>query len=138
MHWGLAAALLVAASTAFGSPRSARADGAWLDQQPLPAWNQAGQSVPKAVPPATPEPINPRCLENPRQPASGEERQVTAAGWRLIGEPRVGPGLTVVGGNTAFDGMCRPLAFQAFVFVDGLYAGTLSPLRSKEWPPAAR
>jgi hypothetical protein len=127
MYRGLVAALLVAASTAFGSPRSARADGAWLDQQPLPVWNQAGQSVPKAVPPAAPGAINPRCLEAPRQPASGEERQVAAAGWRLTGEPRVGPGIAVVGGNTDFDGMCRPLAYQAFVFLDGVYAGTLSP-----------
>jgi hypothetical protein len=128
MRLGLVTTLLVAALSAFGPPRSARADGAWLDQQPLPVWNLAGQSVPRAVPPATPGAINPRCLEAPRQPASGEERQVAAAGWRLTAEPRTGPGITVVGGHTDFDGMCRPFAYQAFVFVDGVYAGTLSPL----------
>ena len=30
-------------------------------------------------------------------------------------------------GLSSYDGMCRPLGFQAFVFVDGKLAGTLSP-----------
>jgi hypothetical protein len=36
-------------------------------------------------------------------------------------------GMVTVGGQAFNDGMCRPTQFQEFVFVQGQYAGTLSP-----------
>jgi heat shock protein HslJ len=33
----------------------------------------------------------------------------------------------VLRGTAGYDGMCRPRAYQAFVFVKGVFAGTLSP-----------
>jgi hypothetical protein len=36
-------------------------------------------------------------------------------------------GTSVVLGLAGFDGMCRPLRVHAFVFIDGAFAGTLTP-----------
>ena len=33
----------------------------------------------------------------------------------------------MISGLAAYDGMCRPLGYQSFVFVDGVFAGTVSP-----------
>jgi hypothetical protein len=52
---------------------------------------------------------------------------VADAGWFLLGGYAAGWGVRVVGGNGTYDEMCRPLDYQYFVFVDGVYAGTLSP-----------
>ena len=30
--------------------------------------------------------------------------------------------------DSDYDGMCRPFGFQVFVFIDGVFAGTVSPL----------
>ena len=35
--------------------------------------------------------------------------------------------VTVVAAASAADGMCRPLGYQGFVFVNGRFAGTISP-----------
>jgi len=35
--------------------------------------------------------------------------------------------VSLVYGLTGHDGMCRPLGYQVFVFVEGQFAGTLSP-----------
>jgi hypothetical protein len=37
------------------------------------------------------------------------------------------PGFIVIRGTASYDGMCRPRQYQAFVFVRGVFAGTLSP-----------
>lgn len=50
------------------------------------------------------------------------------AGWMLIGDYRAGWGIKTILGVTDFDGMCRPTGFQTFVFADGVYAGTVSPI----------
>lgn len=62
-----------------------------------------------------------------RTASSAPDRAVSAAGWLLLNKPiRSGP-TTIVLGQVGFDGMCRPLRYQAFVFYSGRYAGTLSP-----------
>jgi hypothetical protein len=109
---------------ALGS-RSAEADGAWLDQQPLANWNTAGAAIPQS-PPRT-NPIIP-CPPIGRSPQTDEDRQVAAAGWTLFGSFQGGYGVMVVLGATDFDGMCRPLGFQTFVFFLENFIGTTSPV----------
>jgi hypothetical protein len=53
---------------------------------------------------------------------------VADAGWAPFGPAPRESGTVVILGMTAVDGMCRPLGFQAFMFVDGHFAGTLSPV----------
>jgi heat shock protein HslJ len=52
---------------------------------------------------------------------------VAAAGWQLFGAAQRHGATEVVLGQSGVDGMCRPLGYQAFVFVDDRYAGSLSP-----------
>lgn len=54
-------------------------------------------------------------------------RMRLARGWVLVGTYSSGWNARVVTAATNFDGMCRPLGFQAFVFSSGTFAGTLSP-----------
>lgn len=103
---------------------AAHADGAWLDA-PLQNWNVPGQDVPPAPP--TPYEPDPRCVALARQPETVEDSQVEKQGWKLVGMYSGGWGLKVVTGATQFDGMCRPVGFQTFVFQHGVFAGTISP-----------
>jgi hypothetical protein len=96
---------------------------AWLDQAAPVNWNGPRNPVPVA-PPA---PVDPRCLETLRPAETAEDQQVSAAGWGLVGQFSGGWGVRVVTGQSGFDGMCRPLSSQVFVFSGGTYAGTMSP-----------
>jgi hypothetical protein len=53
---------------------------------------------------------------------------VSNAGWMLFGPYQSGWGVRIVGGMAGVDGMCRPMDYQFFVFVDGRFAGTTSPV----------
>ena len=56
------------------------------------------------------------------------KQALVGAGWFLFNaqaghtEP-----VEILKGQSGADGMCRPTGYQAFVFVDGVFAGTLSP-----------
>ncbi len=116
---GLALALL---------PASTRADGAWLDEPQPAQWNQPRMAVPVA-PERTPDDlINPRCLERVRPPETAEDRALVEAGWYLSGAYQAGWGVKIITGAGGFDGMCRPVGYNDFVFVDGIFAGTVSPV----------
>lgn len=103
--------------------------GSWLDR-PLTSWNKPGAKLPS--PPAAEEDkaavIN-RCgLKRPATTA--QEKALDAAGWIAFwnfDQQLVRDGVEIVGGMSGADGMCRPVAYNLFVFVDGGYAGTLSP-----------
>jgi hypothetical protein len=123
--YGLAAALLIATA------RLPAAQETWLDA-PLAGWNQAGQAVPPA-PPGNVALADPRCLQFNRPPQTAEDQAVAAAGWTLYAPYTGGWGAVVVAGLADYDGMCRPVGYQYFAFVDGAFAGTLSPV-----PMAAR
>lgn len=135
-----ALALVVAAGLAGGcagvasgpAPVSGRSpagalDGSWLDR-PLASWNAAGGSIPPAPRIDADPPDTPRCAGLTRPATSAEDRALAAAGWRLIGPAQVFEDLVVMRAAAAVDGMCRPLGYQGFVFVEGRFAGTLSPL----------
>lgn len=115
-------ALVVAFALA---PGSAGADGSWLDG-PVVNWNQPGMTVPTA-PPRDPA-VNPRCFEVENAPDSRPEQIVVGAGWTLAGSRFAGLSPEMVLGTSNFDGMCRPMQFQVFVFVNNQFAGTMSPV----------
>jgi hypothetical protein len=100
---------------------------AWLDQAAPVNWNGPRNPLPVAPPPQSAAPPDPRCLETLRPPETAEDQQVSAAGWGLVGQFTGGWGLRIVAGQSGFDGMCRPLSYQVFVFSGGTYAGTMSP-----------
>jgi len=119
------ALVLAGAPTHAASAAQLDEPGAWLEQSAPANWNQPGATVPMA--PAAEGDIDQRCGAQERPPASPQDDAVVAAGWRLFNAARVGWGLWVADGLVEYDGMCRPLQFQTFVFADGQFAGTLSP-----------
>jgi LppP/LprE lipoprotein len=105
-------------------PSIASADGSWLDQ-PLSNWNQPGMDVPQA---AAMNPLtNPRCLGQGRPPETAADQALADNGWTLFSSYMAGWNTFIVRGLSGYDGMCRPLGFNAFVFVDGQFAGTIAP-----------
>jgi len=123
--WALAAAALLLSVPIGGQSIPA----SWLDR-PVASWNAAGAPVPKA--PAgdeTKASVVERCrLAPPR--STGPERAVDAAGWIPFwnfDQQLVRDEIEIVGGMRGADGMCRPTAYNLFVFVAGRFAGVLSP-----------
>lgn len=110
-----------------GRAEVARADGSWMDGA-LPQWNVPGSAVPLAP---TSDPAQDdnlaRCGRDERPPETAEDAAVTLAGWRLFGAYQAGWSIQVIPALSGYDGMCRPWGFQEFVFVDGQFAGTISP-----------
>ena len=109
-------------------PGIGRAQGtvaSWLDV-PRPApWNKPGPPIP-----ATPKlqgPVDSRCRELARPPQLEEDKRVREQGWDLVGAYQGGWQILVIRGTASYDGMCRPRQYQDFVFVRGVFAGTLSP-----------
>jgi hypothetical protein len=97
----------------------------WLDETRPAAWNKAGSSIPPA--PTIEADVDPRCREQARPPQLDEDKQVRDRGWNLVGAYQGGWQILVIQGTAGYDGMCRPRQFQDFVFVRGVFAGTLSP-----------
>jgi len=121
----LAAAVALLLALAVAGAASAQT-AAWLDAPPR-GWNRAGASIP---PPLAASVANTtRCTVQERPASGAEESAVAAAGWRLTSYwPTVRAGeLAVVLATAGYDGMCRPIGYQAFVFAGGRYAGTLTP-----------
>ena len=50
-----------------------------------------------------------------------------AAGWTLYHGYQAGYGVLVIWALSGYDGMCRPMGYQAFVFAEGAFAGTIAP-----------
>lgn len=120
-------ALFIATVVVVQTGSVAHADTPWLND-PLQPWNQPGTALPNAPKDeGQPQAI---CLQQEITAVSAEEKLVDAAGWGMVSfwpEQRSGAVATVIGISN-YDGMCRPLSYQAFAFVDGKYAGTLSPV----------
>lgn len=106
-------------------PAIASQEGSWLDE-PLSQWNEPGMTIP-AAPPRN-EMINPRCQETWRGPEADEETVVAEGGWPSFGNLERDGNVAVVFAAADADGMCRPTNYQLFVFVDGQFVGTLSPV----------
>jgi hypothetical protein len=110
-----------------GAPPPA-GEASWLDRSPPANWNVRNGTFP--TPPPGGYPADPRCLSTAKTPSGPEESAVAGAGWHLFDAPAVGPasgGLKVVSGTSGYDGVCRPMGYNQFVFVDGGFIGTISP-----------
>jgi len=98
-------------------------DGTWLEDDTH--WNMPGAAIPQA--PEQEYSNLPECEQTFRAPRLYEDALVEAAGWTLTGAAHIFGDTTVITGMANADGMCRPLSYQVFVFIDGEFAGTLSP-----------
>ena len=101
------------------------AAAAWLDADTPDQWSSRDGAVPPA--PKVDGNDDPRGRETERPAETREDRALTARGWRLFREYLGGWGIRVVWALSGYDGMCRPLGYQVFVFAGGKLAGTLSP-----------
>jgi hypothetical protein len=127
--FALVAVLLVAASQVHASPiQVAQADASWLDNPTASGWNSPGAAIPVATDDPTGFGSDPRCAASDgRWAETPQDQALVDAGWALFSTHRAGWGIDVVQATTGYDGMCRPVGYQAFVFVDGAFAGTISP-----------
>jgi len=101
--------------------------GLWLDQSQPTNWNKPGMSLPKAPKSDNLAADFSRCRDQIRPSTTAQDRAVTSAGWKLYGPFQQFGSVALVNGFSAVDGMCRPMGYQNFVFVNGRFAGTLSP-----------
>jgi hypothetical protein len=120
---------LVLCAARSGAQRNAPGGAGWLDR-PLTNWNRPAATVPRAAKGASPADLLKRCPPTGTTPSPAIAQQLTAAGWLpflpLDREIRQGD-VEILAGMSDADGMCRPLGYQLFVFVGGMFAGTLSP-----------
>ena len=105
--------------------RSQQQAASWLDQPKPASWNTPGLPIPVA--PRIQRAVDPRCRDQARPPQLEEDTRVHNQGWDLIGAYQGGWQILVIRGTAGYDGMCRPRQYQDFVFVRGVFAGTLSP-----------
>lgn len=133
---GAAAALVLGLGAAAGALAEPQGRS-WLDKAAAmrsgaqnAAWNRVGAPVPAAPRREGAESATDalRCRDGARRPTFAPDRAVADAGWTLFGAAQVFGRTTVVKARSAVDGMCRPLGYQVFVFYDGQFAGTLSPV----------
>ena len=97
----------------------------WLDNSKPVSWNKSGRPVPAA--PRVRGAIDPRCRDLARPAERPEDKLLRQQGWDLVGAYQGGWQILVIRGTASYDGMCRPRQYQEFVFVRGVFAGTLSP-----------
>jgi hypothetical protein len=95
----------------------------WLDGN-LASWNAPGRAIPTAPYLGAPDP---RCAARERPAETIEDNSLLSAGWRLFLPYQRGWNVTLAAGLAGYDGMCRPMSYQHFVFVDGIFAGTIAP-----------
>jgi heat shock protein HslJ len=114
-------------SSAGGNRQIAGSDDSWLDRAPV-NWNERMSPLPRPITSANAVEIQTRCPELIRQPESDAENALVRVGWMLYGEVQSFEHTKVIFAMSDVDGMCRPLGYQAFVYWEGRYAGTLSPI----------
>ena len=118
--------ILVIAALTLSPMAIAAEEDSWLDATTLENWNTAGGEIPIA--PEQEADNFEYCQQAIRAAQMPEDEAVLDAGWQLYGPIQLYGDTTVITGMANTDGMCRPMAHQAFVFTDGEFAGTLSPL----------
>jgi len=116
--------LLLSILLPFPSLAQTNPSGTWLDE--TKNWNAPGAAIPKAPAQASNNLDN--CQHTVRAAALPEDQLVEAAGWTLTGAAQIYGATTLVTGMADAGGMCRPFDYQVFVFTNGDFSGTLSPL----------
>lgn len=99
--------------------------GVWLDQQPLPSWNSRKRAILETKKVSGAELR--RCAAVVRQPTLAQDFLLTKMNWTLTGAAHVFGRTAIVTVAEAFDGQCRPLKYETYVFVGNRVAGTLTP-----------
>jgi heat shock protein HslJ len=97
----------------------------WLDSPEPAGWNTPAATIPLA--PKVDGGLDARCRSSARPAQLSEDMRVRERGWDLVGSYQGGWPVVVIRATAGYDGMCRPRQYQDFVFVGGVFAGTLSP-----------
>lgn len=97
----------------------------WLDASKPAGWNKPGAPIPSA--PQASGTVDPRCRTMARPAESEQDKSLRDKGWDLVAAYQGGWEIRVIGATASYDGMCRPRQYQDFVFVRGVFAGTLAP-----------
>jgi hypothetical protein len=119
------AALFATAALVLATAASAAAQSAsWLDDPMSASWNTPGMAIPAA--PSIGQ-TNPRCGATARWAETPQDQSLVDTGWSLFNAYQSGWGMVVASGAGGYDGMCRPIGYQGFAYVDGQFAGTISP-----------
>jgi hypothetical protein len=120
-------AVLIAGATLIDQTVVVLADGGWLDAEPPMRWNAARAPLPGASAGFTAN-TTPACAGETRTAESDEDRAVVAAGYYLAGQYVAGWDLKAILGASGFDDVCGPLDYNYFIFANGIFAGTVSPV----------
>lgn len=120
-------AVLLSPTVTFGVQQHAGRVGSWLDRSPT-NWNRRMSRPPRPSAPDDVEEVRKDCRGLVRPPNGPAERALARAGWGLYGPAKSNGRTSIVTALSGADGMCRPIQYQAFVYRDGRYAGTLSPV----------
>ena len=120
----LASVGLVIATAAILPLSIAAQEASWLDGD-LASWNTAGMEIPVA--PDVDGNTDPRCAQGERPADTPQDAAIMAQGWKLFLPYQRGWDVTLVSALAGYDGMCRPLGYQSFVFVGDALAGTIAP-----------
>ena len=99
----------------------------WLDE-PLTNWNAPIPSIPAAPIRTGNSFIESTCEGLAREPRTVEDRAVQKLGWTLFEPEQKFGNATIISAMLFTDGMCRPFQYQAFVFMRGMFVGTISPM----------
>lgn len=97
----------------------------WLDMKPLPNWNSRKRVILETKKMSASE--LKRCSASVRQPSLPQDFLLTKMNWTLVGAAQVFGNTAVITTAEAFDGMCRPLQSETYVFVGNKLAGGLTP-----------
>lgn len=98
----------------------------WLDQEKPINWNKPGANIPTA--PKLEFNNLAECKDLFRPANTAIDKMVRKAGWQLFGPLEIFGETTLVRAMANADGQCRPLEYQVFVFYNGKFAGTISPV----------
>src|SRR5262245_18183712 len=93
----------------------------WLDAPAPSSWHAPGATVPVAPKPTGV--FNERCRALARPAQTDQDERLRDEGLDLVDAYQGGWHMVVVRGTASYDGMCRPLQYQIFVFVRGTFAG---------------
>lgn len=97
----------------------------WLDMKPLPNWNSRKRVILETKKMSASE--LKRCSISVRQPSLPQDFLLTKMNWTLTGAAQIFGNTAVITTAEGFDGMCRPLKYETYVFVGNKLAGGLTP-----------
>lgn len=119
--------LLTILFTVFLGVVSASAQAAWLNAKTIKNWNVAGKPLPKAPKSEFAE-INDNCKSMLRPASTAVDKMLKEAGWYLVSAVLTFGNTSALQVAAGFDGNCRPMDYNLFVFSNQAYLGSASPV----------